>query len=196
MSEEKNSFWQGIKEWIRVIIIAFVIAIPIRYFIAEPFIVNGASMDPTFSSGQFLIVDRLSYRFEPPNRGDVIVFKYPNNPSIYYIKRIIGLPGERVRLDNGSVTIERASTSNFLPSKIVLNEPYVQNYHISRETLVLPETGDFLGSNQYVVMGDNRAESSDSRVWGSLDYNFIIGRPILRLIPLAILPGQHNETIK
>src|SRR4051812_16201100 len=97
-SPKKQTTWQSVKEWARVIIIALIISLPIRFFIAEPFVVNGASMDPTFSTGQFLIVDRLTYRFETPARYDVIVFQYPNNPSIYYIKRIIGLPGETVSI--------------------------------------------------------------------------------------------------
>jgi len=91
--EKRSGFWNGVREWAKVIVIALLIALPIRFFIVEPFVVNGASMDPTFSSGQFLLVDRLTYRFEPPQRGDVIVFEYPNDPSVYYIKRIVGLPG-------------------------------------------------------------------------------------------------------
>jgi len=79
--DNKASFLNGLFEWIKVIVIALIISIPIRIFIAEPFIVDGASMDPNFATGQFLIVDRLTYRFENPKRGDVIVFRYPNNPS-------------------------------------------------------------------------------------------------------------------
>ncbi len=187
-----KGLWANVKEWFRVIVIALVIAIPIRYFIAEPFIVNGASMDPTFSTGQFLVVDRVTYRFEKPNRGDVIVFEYPNNPSVYYIKRIIGLPGERVRLTDGKVTIEDASTTK----RFALDEPYVQGYHLSHDTIVLPENGQPLGPDQYIVLGDNRAESSDSRVWGPLGYDFIIGRTIVSLTPLtaiSILPGEYHE---
>ncbi len=190
---EKKTFWQGVREWIRVIVIALIIAIPVRFFIAEPFIVNGASMDPTFSTGQFLIVDRLTYRFEQPKRGDVIVFEFPYNPSVYYIKRIIGLPGERVRMQNGRIFIEQASTSQ----KFALEEPYIQSYHLSRDNIVLPDTDKPLEPGQYIVLGDNRRESSDSRVWGLLDSKFIIGRPIIRLTPLTaitILPGTYHET--
>lgn len=199
--ERPTSFWAGVREWARVIIIALIIAIPIRFFVAEPFIVNGASMDPTFSTGQFLVVDRLTYDFEKPQRGDVIVFEYPNNPSVYYIKRIIGLPGERVRMQDGKVTIEEPATTTsagtVIPAKtFALDEPYVQPYHASHDTGVFPENGQPLGPSQYFVMGDNRAESSDSRVWGTLDYHFIIGRPVIRLIPLSaisLLPGEYHE---
>lgn len=193
-----KSFWAGVREWVRVIAIALLIAIPVRIFIAEPFVVNGASMDPTFSTGQFLIVDRLTYRFEKPQRGDVIVFEYPyaqqNNLSggTYYIKRIIGLPGERVRMENGKVIIEEASTSH----RFTLDEPYIQSYHLSHETAIFPEDGKPLGSDQYLVMGDNRLESSDSRAWGPLEGHYIVGRPIVRLTPLSaisLLPGQYHE---
>jgi signal peptidase I len=190
----QQSAWSTVREWIQVIVIALIIAIPIRIFVAEPFIVNGASMDPTFATGNFLIVDRLTYRFEAPKRGDVIVFEYPNDPSIYYIKRIIGLPGEEVDINNGQVTIKKsvgAAGGASATSTIVLSEPYVAADHASHDS-----SQAILGPTQYFVMGDNRAQSSDSRVWGPLDAHFIIGRPVLRLTPLneaGILPGQYNE---
>lgn len=183
-----HGFWYGVREWIRVIVIAFIIALPIRFFIAEPYIVQGASMDPTFSTGQFLIVDRLTYRFEQPSRGDVIVFEYPNDPSSYYIKRIIGLPGESISIKNGKAVVTTASSTE----QIVLEEPYIGPSHVSKDNL----PARALGADEYFVMGDNRAQSSDSRVWGSLDRKFIIGRPILRLSPvtdISFLPGKYHE---
>lgn len=177
-------------EWVRVIFFAIIIALPIRYFIAEPFIVSGPSMDPTFLSGQFLIVDRLTYRFDDPSRGDVIVFRYPNNPKLYYIKRIIGLPGETVVIDDGKISIENPSV-NSSSTPTVLDEPFIAQKHISHDTLRAE-----LKQDEYFVMGDNRNESSDSRAWGPLPKNLIIGRPFVRLFPLnklSILPGQYEE---
>lgn len=191
-----KTFWASVREWVRVILIALVIAIPIRFFIAEPFIVNGASMDPTFSTGQFLVVDRVTYRFEQPQRGDVIVFEYPNDPSVYYIKRIVGLPGERVIIQDGHVSIQEPASSSTPARTFALDEPYIAGYHASHDTGVFPEGGKPLGPDQYFVMGDNRAESSDSRVWGPLDARFIIGRPVVRLTPLSaisFLPGDYHE---
>lgn len=182
-----KSVWHNVREWVQVIIVALVVALPIRFFIAEPFIVQGASMDPTFSTGQFLIVDRVTYRFENPSRGDVIVFEYPNNPSVYYIKRIIGLPGETVRIKNGKVFI----TDQQHPKEFELTEPYIDSSHISTDT-----SSQTLGSTQYFVMGDNRAQSSDSRIWGPLDKHFIVGRPFVRLVPLntiSVFPGHYKE---
>lgn len=188
----KKTLWADIWEWVKIIAIALIISLPIRFFIAEPFIVNGASMDPTFATGQFLIVDRLTYRFEAPSRGDVIVFEYPNNPSTYYIKRIIGLPGETVDMKDGIVTISKPSTTSATSSeKITIKEPYIEDAHRSHDTF-----HESLGSTEYFVMGDNRAESSDSRVWGPLDKHFIVGRPIVRLFPvptLSVLPGEYKQ---
>lgn len=183
----KKGFWQNLREWIQVIVIAFIVALPVRFFIAEPFIVQGASMDPTFSTGQFLIVDRVTYRFEEPKRGDVIVFEYPNNPSIYYIKRIIGLPGETVSIKQGKVSI----INEQYPKGLDLDEPYINAAHSSNDS-----SSKTLSADEYFVMGDNRAESSDSRIWGPLEREFIVGRPFVRLIPinaLGIFPGEYKE---
>jgi len=177
--------WKTIGEWLEVIAIALLISLPIRYFVAEPFIVEGASMDPTFSTNQFLIVDRLTYRFDSPQRGDVIVFEYPLDPSKYYIKRIIGLPGETINIRDGHVFVTASGTP-----AVELNEPYVNPLHASHD-----DFSTVLGPTDYFVMGDNRAESSDSRLWGPLEAKYIIGRPIARLFPLnslSILPGEFR----
>jgi len=185
-----SAFWRNVREWIQVIVIALIISLPIRFFIAEPFVVNGASMDPTFATGQFLIVDRLSYRINDPIRGDVTVFKYPNNPSVYYIKRIIGLPGETITIKDGKISI--INTEH--PEGFTLNESYIDSKHVSYESLITT-----LKPSQYFVMGDNRSESSDSRIWGPLEENLIIGRPIVRLFPItkvSFLPGEYHEQTK
>lgn len=177
-----KSALNSIGEWIKTIVIAAIIAIPIRYFVAEPFIVRGASMDPTFDTNQFLIIDRIGYRLEEPKRDDVIVFKYPNNPSVYYIKRIIGLPGETIKIRDGKVSI----------NDVLVEEPYISNLHKSHEN-----TSATLGFDEYFVMGDNRAESSDSREWGPLNKSFIIGRPFVRIFPFSTMsfwPGEIPES--
>ena len=177
-----NSLWASVKEWIQVIVIALIISLPIRFFIAEPFIVNGASMDPTFSTGQFLIVDRLSYRLENPQRGDVIVFKYPNNPSIYYIKRIIGLPGETLSMKDGSVTVTNPADTTFTtanPNGLVLDESYIDPTHKSHDDITT-----VLGPDKYFVMGDNSASSRDSRFWGFVPRKNLLGKAIFIYWPL------------
>ncbi|MFA6459274.1 MAG: signal peptidase I [Candidatus Paceibacterota bacterium] len=184
--QKKSPFFTQAREWTKTILIALAIALPIRFFIAEPFIVSGASMDPTFASGQFLIVDRLSYRLEEPKRGDVVIFRYPNDPKIYFIKRIVGLPGESIRINEGKVDIVNSEH----PEGITLDESYIAAAHASKDDFVKQ-----LGTTEYFVMGDNRLQSSDSRAWGPLDRHYIIGRPVARLLPvteLSLFPGEHN----
>lgn len=178
-------FENVLKEVVIFIALAVVIVVPIRLLVAQPFVVDGESMHPTFENSNYLIVDELTYRFEAPLRGDVIVFRYPGDPKIFYIKRIIGLPGETVHINSGKVTITKTDGSS-----LTLNEPYAV---IEDATYTLNTT---LGSDQYFVMGDNRPESSDSRVWGPLPKANIMGRVYLRLLPTnvaGVFPGKATE---
>jgi signal peptidase I len=173
---------QALKEIVIFVVLAIIIVLPIRLFVAQPFVVDGESMHPTFENANYLIVDELTYHFEAPQRGDVIVFRYPGNPKIFYIKRIIGLPGETVSINSGVVNITKTNGQS-----ITLSEPYAV---VEDATYTQTTT---LGSNQYWVMGDNRPESSDSRVWGPLPSQNIIGRVFLRLLPandVGFLPGK------
>lgn len=178
---KKESF---LKEIVKFALIALVIIVPIRTYVAEPFIVSGLSMYPTFNNSQYLIVDQLTYHFENPRRGDVVIFKYPLDPSVYFIKRIIGMPGETISINDGVVTIINAAH----PQGLTLSEPYIAQDHRSYDTFK-----KVLGSTEYFVMGDNRNQSSDSRVWGPLDKKYLVGRPYIRLLPpsaISILPGR------
>lgn len=179
-NKRKNN---GIWETVRFAILAFVIVWPIRAFVAQPFIVSGSSMVPTFENSEYLIVDQLSYRLEDPKRGDVVIFKYPNDTSKYFIKRIIGLPGETVMIKGAEVSVKDKD------GKItVLDEPYVKNLSSNKM-----ETD--LGDDEYFVMGDNREASSDSRVWGNLERHFIVGRALIRLLPageFSFNPGDYK----
>lgn len=174
----------GIKDFISFIILTAVIVLPIRYFIAQPFIVNGSSMSPTFETGQYLIVDQLSYRFHEPVRGDVIIFKYPGNTKIFYIKRIIGLPGETININENTVTIINSDN----PDGFILNEPFVV---FPKETFMEVTLND----DQYFVMGDKRDASSDSRIWGPLSKDLVVGKAFVRLWPfnkIDYLPGKFS----
>jgi len=169
-----SNFWF---ELIKLILLSLVIVIPFRLYIAQPFIVDGASMDPTFKNGEYLIVDEISYRLHKPERGSVLIFRYPRNPSKFFIKRIIGLPGETVEIANGIVTIKNNE------GEMTLDEPYVQFTKSDN----LKQT---LGDDEYFVMGDNRLGSADSRIWGPVTSDKIIGRPIIRFLPFAFFPGN------
>lgn len=172
-------------EIIHFSLIALLIVLPIRIFVAQPFIVSGASMETTFSTGQYLIVDQLTYHFEEPKRGDVIIFRYPKDPSKYFIKRVIGVPGDTVKIDGNVVTLINAEHQ----TGVVLDESYILSM---RPNTTLTET---LGRDEYFVMGDNRDASSDSRMWGVLQRDKIVGRAFLRLFPLSemgVLPGKYD----
>lgn len=160
------------------------LALIIRFFILAPYVVEGDSMDPTFQDWNYLIVDRIVYKLDDPQRGDVIVFKYPPDPSRSLIKRVIGLPGERVAIDGGVVTIY--NTEN--PEGFVIDEPYVTTENATYDDNVNVS----LDTDEYFVMGDNRKVSADSRLWGELERSEIVGRADLRLFPLSsidFLPG-------
>lgn len=161
-----------------VFFIAIIAIAAIKTFLIQPFIVNGQSMEPNFSDGNYLLVDEISYRFSDPARGDVVIFKYPKDPSVYYIKRIIGLPGERVEVDDSRVKIYNKEN----PNGFYLQESYLpaglKNSWSGHVSLALKD-------NQYFVMGDNRFNSLDSRYWGPLDRQEIIGLVKLRLWPLS-----------
>jgi len=165
-------------ETAKIVLIALVIIIPIRYYLIQPFFVRGASMEPNFSNGQYLVIDELSYRFEDPARGDVIVFKYPLNPSQYFIKRIIGLPGEEVKIRDGQVFIYDVDFAQ----EVTLDE----SSYLSGETFTLGQVNFSLGEREYFVLGDNRQSSSDSRRWGALPQDNIVGRVWLRAWPFNL----------
>ena len=168
MKSWQRSLW----ETVRFVVVTLLIVIPIRAYVAQPFIVSGVSMVPAFQDGEYLIVDELSYHFAPPARDEVIVFKYPKDPSKYFIKRIIGLPGETVTIQNNQISV--ASNGQ----KIVINKPVIPNQ------ILAPGTFN-LGPKQYFVLGDNRNMSLDSRVWGPVPENLITGRVLFRLFPFG-----------
>lgn len=185
-TRQRHSFKREIWETIRFIIIALLIVLPIRLFIAQPFIVSGASMDPTFENGQYLIVDELSYRVNEPARGDVVIFKYPKNPKQYFIKRVIGLPGETVTTNTeGQIVVKNATQG----TELVLEEPYIPT------PIKSSPFNRTLGADEYFMMGDNRTGSFDSRMWGPVKRDLIIGRALVRLFPfttISVLPGKFT----
>jgi signal peptidase I len=173
---------------VRFSLIALIIVIPIRTFIAQPFIVSGASMESTFHTGEYLIVDQLSYEIHSPKRGEVIVFRYPKDPSKFFIKRVIALPGETITIDGSTVRISNPQ----YPNGFILDEPYIKSMENGADLT------EELGEREYFVMGDNRDQSSDSRFWGVLQEERIIGRAFVRLFPpsqLDYLPGAVDEKI-
>lgn len=161
-------------EIVVILLITVAVVWPIRYFLIQPFFVDGASMEPNFDNGQYLIINEISYRFEAPQRGDVIVFKFPLDESKYYIKRIIGLPGETVEVADGKVEIYNKEN----PAGFVLDESnYLPGIYTNKDVK------EEMGNDEYFVMGDNRNASYDSRSWGPVPKKDIIGKVWLRAWP-------------
>jgi signal peptidase I len=184
MEPKKENFFIEI---FKFAIIALVIVVPFRLYVAQPFIVSGESMSPTFETGEYLIVDQLTYHFEAPKRGDVVIFKYPLDTSKYFIKRIIGLPGETVSVKGATVTITDKN-GNLVTT--LTNEAYVLPANQSDLA-----TNTTLTDDQYFVMGDNRRVSSDSRIWGPVPKEDMVGRAFLRLLPpsrVSLFPGAYS----
>ncbi|KKQ21695.1 signal peptidase I [Candidatus Wolfebacteria bacterium RIFCSPLOWO2_01_FULL_38_11] len=171
-----KSLLYAIWETVEVALVAIVSVLIIRYFLIQPFLVNGASMEPNFRDGDYLLIDEVSYKFNKPERGEVIVFRYPGDESFFYIKRIIGLPNETIEISDGQIKISNAEN----PKGFTLEEKYLP-FNLDTESKTRKIS---LKDNEYFVMGDNRNFSFDSRSWGPLEENEIIGLVRLRLWPL------------
>lgn len=170
-------------------LICVFLILTIREFVAKPFITTGDSMAPTFMSNEYLVLDEISYYFHMPERGDVVIFRYPLDPSIFFIKRLIGIPGDTVTITDGIVSIRTSSTS----TPQIFAEPYVSPMNQKKETSTIT-----LATDEYFVMGDNRSASSDSRVWGPVPRRYIVGRPVVRIYPFqhfSILPGKFLSSV-
>ena len=171
-----KSFFTFSWDIIKVAAIALMLAGLVRYFLVQPFFVEGASMEPNFEDGEYLLIDEISYYFKSPQRGEVIVFHYPLDTSKYYIKRVVGLPNETVEIKNGGVVIYNDGN----PDGFSIDENY-----LPREGITTGNVKKKLGRNEYFVLGDNRLASSDSRQWGILPRNDIVGRVWVRAWPVA-----------
>lgn len=171
------------------LVVAFGLALIVRFFIAVPYVVIGSSMEPNFQDYNYLIIDRLSYDFEGPQRGDVIVFNLPQDTSRALIKRVIGLPGETVVLSGSAPTITIVNARH--PQGFTLDEPYLAPGNLGGAS----EMRIALSPDQYFVLGDNRKVSADSRLWGTLPRKDIVGRVFFRLYPfdeLGVLPEESR----
>ncbi len=165
------------------------LALVIRFFVATPYIVSGASMEHTFENHDYLIIDRLTYDISTPQRGDVVVFGLPQEPSRDLIKRVIGLPGETVELSGQGPNVKIINAEN--PDGFTLEEPYLSPGNLGGASNMKVT----LGPDQYFVLGDNRKVSADSRLWGTLPRKDIVGRVLLRLFPfnaVDLLPGKFT----
>ena len=170
-----GSFIAFLVEVIQIVIISAAIIIPVRYFLIQPFYVKGASMEPTFFEKEYLIIDEITFRFRVPERGEVIVFRYPKDPSEFFIKRIIGIPGDTIEITDGRITIYNEEH----PNGVLLNEEsYLEEKTTGRKRTTL-------NANEYYVLGDNRDASLDSRNFGPIVLDDMVGRVWIRGLPLS-----------
>ena len=172
----RNEVLAFVWETIKVVVISLAIILPIRYYLVQPFFVKGASMESSFEDGDYLLVDEISYRFSEPLRGDVIIFRYPEDRSQFFIKRIIGLPSETVEIKSNKVIIYNTKNTNGL----TLSESYLDTNQETLGNMLLR-----LDDNEYFVLGDNRLQSSDSRRWGPVNRTLITGKAFLRAWPFT-----------
>ena len=179
--DENKSFFSEMKDFsletIKIIVISLIIIVAVRTYVMQPCCVSGKSMEPNFHDGDYLIVDEISYRIDEPKRGDVIIFRYPRNTKEFFIKRIIGLPGERVEIRDSRITIY----NNENQKGIMLDE----DIYIPLDTKTTGNYDMILKSDEYYVLGDNRSASADSRIWGALEEHFIIGKAWIRAWPVG-----------
>lgn len=176
---ERKSFFENLRshaiDFIQTLVVFGAIFALIYLFVAQPHKVSGNSMIPTFKNGDYILTDKLTYRFSEPKHGDIIVLKNPRDESQDFIKRIIVVPSDEIKIENSNI--------------------FVNGEKISEEYLPITtstKAGNFLteglpvkaGANQYFVMGDNREHSSDSREWGAVTKEEIVGKVIFRYWPL------------
>lgn len=170
-------------ELVQVLIISFIIILPVRYFLVQPFYVKGASMEPNFYDHEYLVIDEISYRFRDPQRGDIVVFRYPRNPSEYFIKRVIGLPGETVEIADGRIKIYNAQS----PNGMTLDESVYLDSDVFTDTT----QARTLKADEYFVLGDNREQSLDSRLFGAVPRANIVGKVWIRGYPINRWQAFH-----
>jgi signal peptidase I len=167
-----GAFALFIAEIVQIAVLALAIILPVRYFLIQPFVVKGASMEPNFYDSEYLIIDELTFRFRNPERGEIVVFRPPQHEDQYYIKRVIGLPGETVEIRNGIITIYNEE----FPNGFALEESYISEVTEGRDRKTL-------GEGEYYLLGDNRDASLDSRYFGPVNIDEFIGRVWVRGLP-------------
>lgn len=167
-----GAFALFVAEIVQIAVLALAIILPVRYFLIQPFVVKGASMEPNFYDSEYLIIDELTLHFRNPERGEIVVFRPPQHSDQYYIKRVIGLPGETVEIRNGVITIYNAEN----PNGFALAETYISEVTEGRDRRTL-------GTDEYYLMGDNRDASLDSRYFGAVPRDNLIGRVWVRGLP-------------
>ena len=181
-------FFIFVWEVVKVVAISLAIILPVRYYLIQAFYVKGASMEPNFHDREYLIVDEITYRFREPQRGEIVVFRYPIHPQEYFIKRIIALPGESVKIQDGHIFVYNDDNKNGMELKEKYIPEGIKTYSRDESTIKL-------GDDEYFVLGDNRNFSKDSRSFGPIDKSFLIGKVLFRGWPLDKVTLFNKTTL-
>jgi len=176
---------------LEIITTAFAIFVVLFLFVVQIHEVNGDSMLPNFHNGEYVLTDKLTYKFREPQRGEIVIFKAPPRPRDEYIKRLIGLPGERIKIQNNQIIIYNDGH----PEGFILHEDYLENGIITQgKSAITPNTVFTIPDGNYLVFGDNRENSSDSRHWGPVPKSMLVGRAVIRIWPpTALSVVKHAE---
>ena len=188
--ETGSSLWSTIVDIIETIVVAAAIFVVVYLFLLQPHQVRGASMEPNFHDGEYILTDKISYRFGEPKRGDVVIFKAPTNPDVDFIKRIIALPGEKIEIKNGNIVIYNTQS----PQGFTLSEPYQVMEPLAGGSYLREGKIVEVPTDSYIVFGDNRTHSFDSREWGPVPKKSIIGKAWLRYWPLSKISFVKKAT--
>lgn len=180
-----KSFLYALREIIEIVLVAVLVVFGVRSFLVQPFLVSGASMEPNFHGGDYILINELSYRFRTPERGEVVVFRYPGDEKTFFIKRIIGLPGERVVITGGKLFVFNKEHPDGMP----ITEKY-----LPMDLKTVGEKDVTLTDSEFFVMGDNRDASFDSRQWGPLQLTEMVGSVWVRLWPLNKVMAFEKPT--
>ena len=181
MDAQRSSLWPTIVDIVETIVVAIAIFLVVYLFLLQPHQVKGASMEPNFHDGEYILTDKISYRFGEPRRGDIVIFKAPTNPDVDFIKRIIALPGEKVEIKNDKIVV----FNNTHPDGFTLAEPYEIMEPITGGSYLREGKTATVPANSYFVFGDNRTHSFDSREWGPVSRKAIIGKAWVRYWPVS-----------
>ncbi|OGY28337.1 MAG: signal peptidase I [Candidatus Woykebacteria bacterium RBG_19FT_COMBO_43_10] len=179
--DTRSSLWSTLVDIVETVVVAAAIFVVVYLFLLQPHQVKGASMEPNFRDGEYILTDKISYRFSEPRRGDVVIFKAPTNPDVDFIKRIVALPGEKLEVKNNKIIIFNDEN----PKGFTLSEPYQVMEPIAGGTYLREGKIVEVPADNYLVFGDNRTHSFDSREWGPLPRKSIIGKSWLRYWPLS-----------
>lgn len=182
-----RQLWAFVLDFIETIVVSLAIFALVYLFLFQPHQVEGRSMEPNFQNGEYILTDKVSYRLREPERGDVVVFHSPQDQRVDFIKRIVGVPGDTIEVKGGYVYIDGEQMSE----SFIHDPGRVAQGKFLREGVVAE-----VPPNQYVVMGDNRLHSSDSREWGFVPKDLIVGRAFFRYWPaqaFGVLPTTEED---